>query len=139
MKFVAMTAVIFAGVILLFVSIRFVDDYLAPLFLNSRIERLGETKLPKIQVQSGNIIYCRMKADDFYFPLPTASLATNLVVVGSFDTVDGSVEARFDGGNFVTPREYERFISGKVQVGGQISAESNPGGLLIKFHYFGDR
>ena len=80
-----------------------------------------------------------MKADDFRFPLPRGARATNLVITGGFDTADGSVEARFDGTNRVTPSEYEDFLSGKVQVGGQISAQPTQGGLLIKFHYFGDR
>jgi hypothetical protein len=62
-----------------------------------------------------------------------------LVVSGGFDTVDGNFEARFDGTNRVTASEYESFLSGKVQVGGQVTARTIPGGLLIKFHYFGDR
>ena len=63
----------------------------------------------------------------------------NPVVTGGFDTVDGSVEARFNGTNRVTAGEYESSLAGKIQVGGQVRAETIPGGLLIKFHYFGDR
>jgi hypothetical protein len=63
----------------------------------------------------------------------------NPVVAGGFDTVDGTVEARFDGIDGVTASEYENSIAGKVQVGGQVTAQTIPGGLLIKFHYFGDR
>ncbi len=56
-----------------------------------------------------------------------------------FDTVDGSVEARFESTNQGTASEYENWLSGKVPVGGQVTAEAISGGLLIKFHYFGDR
>ena len=111
----------------------------SPLFLNSKIERVHEKNLPAIRIERGSTIYCRMKADDFRFPLPPGAWATNLVVTGGFDTVDGSVEARFDGANRVTAGEYESFLSGKVQIGGQITAQATLGGLLIKFHYFGDR
>jgi len=117
----------------------FVDNYVAPLFLNSRIERLHERNLPRIIIESGNTVYCRMKADDFRFALPHGSQAAHPVISGGFDTVDGSVEARFDGTNLITASEYESSLSGRVQVGGQITARTIPGGLLIKFHYFGDR
>ena len=80
-----------------------------------------------------------MKADDFRFPLPPGSRATNQVVTGGFDTVDGSVEARFETTNQFTAVEYERWLSGKLQVGGNITAEPIPNGLLIKFNYFGDK
>jgi hypothetical protein len=113
--------------------------FLAPLFLNSRIERLGETNLPKIMVENGNTIYCRMKADDFRFPLPPLSRATNLLVTGGFDTVDGSIEVQYESTNQITAATYERSLSGHMQAGGQISVEAIPSGLLIKFHYFGDK
>jgi hypothetical protein len=116
----------------------FADRFVAPLFLNSRIERLGEKNLPKVFVR-GSTVCCRMKADDFRFPLPPGSRATNMVVSGGFDTVDGSVEARLDGTNAITAGEYQDSLAGKVQVGGQVTAQTVPGGLLIKFHYFGDR
>ena len=125
--------------VLIAAAIWWLDNSLAPLFLNSRIERLGETNLPKIMVQHGDTIYCRMKADDFRFPLPSLSRATNLVVTGGFDIVDGSVEALFESTNQVTPLEYERSLSGHLQTGGQIRAAAIQGGLLIKFHYFGDK
>jgi hypothetical protein len=80
-----------------------------------------------------------MKADDFRFVLPRGARVTNAVVTGGFDTVDGSVEARFDGTNRMTAGEYESSLSGRVQVGGQITVLTIPEGLLIKFHYFGDR
>jgi hypothetical protein len=139
MKVVAIPIAILAAGVLVFVAIRFADDTLAPLFLNSRIERLSETNLPRIVVERDGIIYCRMKADDFRFPLPPRSRATNLVVKGGFDTVDGSVEARFDGASGMTASEYKDSLAGKVQEGGQVTAQTIAGGLLIKFHYFGDR
>jgi len=80
-----------------------------------------------------------MKADDFRFPLPPGCHVENPMISGGFDTVDGSVEARFESTSHMTASEYKDFLSGKVQVGGQISARTIPGGMLIKFHYFGDR
>jgi hypothetical protein len=122
----------------LFVGAAFVV-IISPLLFNSKIERTHERNLPSIQIEKAGIIYCRMKADDFRFPLPSGSRAANPVVTGGFDTVDGSVEARFDGTNQVTSSEYEKWLSGKVPVGGRVSAHAIEGGLLIEFHYFGDR
>jgi len=117
----------------------FVNDFVAPLFLNSRIERLHETGLPKA-VEKGGIIYCRMKADDFRFPLPKGSSAVlPIVISGGFDTVDGSVEARFEGSKQITALEYQNWLASRLQVGAYVTVEPVPGGLLIKFHYFGDR
>ena len=111
----------------------------SPRFLNSKIERIHEKNLPRILVEKGTTIYCRMKADDFRFPLPPGSRAAHWVVTGGFDTVDGGVEARFENANQVTAIEYEHWLLGKVQVGGQVTAQTFPGGLTIKFHYFGDK
>jgi hypothetical protein len=112
---------------------------LAPLFLNSKIERLGEKNLPKILVENGNIIHCRMKADDFRFPLPPGTQAFDPVInSGGFDTVEGSVEARFESSNHITAAEYLRIL-GKVQEGGDVSPQTTPQGFRIKFRYFGDR
>jgi hypothetical protein len=58
----------------------FANAYIALLFLNSRLERLHENGLPKIVVENDRTIYCRMKADDFRFPLPPGSRTTNAVV-----------------------------------------------------------
>ena len=65
-----------------------------------------------------------MKADDFRFPLPPGSRAANPVVTGGFDTVDGSVEARFESTNQVAASEYENWLSGTVPVGGQVTAQT---------------
>ena len=139
MKVLAIVLAASFGFALVSILVWWADQSIAPLFLNSRLERLGEKGLPKIRVERGGTVYCRMKADDFRFPLPPGSRGVKPVVTGGFDTVDGAVEARFDGTNRVSAREYESFLSGKVQIGGQITAQGMPGGLLIKFHYFGDR
>jgi len=94
------------------------NAYFAPLFLNSRLERLHEQGLPKITIERGGIVYCRMKADDFRFPLPPGSRGTNGLVTGGFDTVDGSVEARFEDGKQMTAGGYQSWLSAKVKVGG---------------------
>jgi hypothetical protein len=112
----------------------------SPLLLNSRIERLRERNLPKITIEKGGIVYCRMKADDFRFPLPPGSEGANPVInSGGFDTIGGSIEARFQNSKQMTSDEYGKWLAGKVPVGGQVAAQSVSGGLLIKFHYFGDR
>ena len=126
--------------VLLGVGVWLLDDTIAPLFLNSRIERLGERNLPSASIEKGGIVYCRMKADDFRFPLPPGARATNLVITnGGFDTVYGRVEVRFETSRWFTPREYENWLSGKVKIGGSITSEQIWGGLLIKFEYFGDK
>jgi hypothetical protein len=81
-----------------------------------------------------------MKADDFRFPLPPGSqVQSPIIISGAFDTVDGSVEVRFANSNQLAPFQYESWLSGRIQMGGYITASSVPGGLLIKFHYFGDK
>lgn len=131
---------IFACLVLLATIIWFADDFVAPLLLNSGIERLGETNLPKALVEKDGIIYCRMKADDFRFPLPPGSRVLNPITIsGGFDTVHGSVEVQFENSHQVTPSEYENWVSGRLQVGGRVTAESTPHGLFIKFEYFGDK
>src|SRR5213592_2902315 len=80
----------------------------SPLFLNSKIERVGEKNLPIMAVEKGGIIYCRMKADDFRFPLPPGAEAVNPVITkGGFDTVNGTVEAHLARTNQFTASEYE--------------------------------
>lgn len=124
---------------LLGAAIWLANDVIAPLFLNSRIERLGEKDLPKIRIEKNGAVYCRMKADDFRFPLPPGSIGSNPIVTGTFDCVDGTVECRFPGSNQLSAADYQSWVSGKVPVGGHVTAEALPEGLLIKFHYFGDK
>lgn len=135
-----MRAIVLLVCVVLFAGAAWAVIALSPLFLNSKIERLHEKNLPKILVENGGVIYCRMKADDFRLPLPPGSRAVNPVITsGGFDTVDGTVEARFESTNQLTVGEYKAWLAGKVQVGGEIHVETTPDGLLIKFHYFGDR
>ncbi len=132
-------AVILVCAVLVAIAFWFANQYLAPLVFDSRIERIAENNLPRIVIERGGIVYCRMKADDFRFPLPPSSKATNAVVSGVFDSVDGSVEVHFDGTDGPTAGQYEAWVAGKLQRGGRVTAEAIPQGLLIKFHYFGDR
>jgi hypothetical protein len=132
-------AVIFVCVVLALAAIWFADDFIAPLFLDSYIERLGEKNLPKILIEGGTV-YCRMKADDFRFPLPSGSHALPPIVKeGGFDWLDGVVEARFDGTNQMSAIEYQNWLSARLQAGASVTVTSVPGGLSIKFHYFGDK
>ena len=137
---VIVSATVCVAVVLLGAAWSFFDTFLAPLFFNARVERLHESGLPNIEVKNGRTVHCRMKADDFEFPLPPGAQAVHpMLTSGGFDTVDGSVEAQFGTGAWMSPDEYERWLNGKVQVGGWITAETISGGLLIKFHYFGDK
>ena len=138
MKAPAIVIAVLIAAAVIYPAIRFSNETLAPLFLNSRIERLGEKNLPRILVQEGNL-YCRMKADDFRFPLPVGARVSNAVVSGGFDTVHGSIEAHFDGADHVTASDYVSSVSRSLRVGGQVSAETIPSGFVIKFNYFGDR
>ena len=61
---------------------------------SASVERLSEKNLPKILIQGGTV-YCRMKADDFRFPLPPGSRVISSVVTGGFDTVNGNVSVDF--------------------------------------------
>jgi hypothetical protein len=126
-------------ILLLAGAVWFIDDYVAPLLFNSRIERLGETNLPEIKIEKGGIVYCRMKADDFRFPLPDGSYVVKQSVKGGFDFVDGSVEVRFESAHYFNSSEYQRRMSETVQIGGEINVETTSDGTLIKFHYFGDK
>lgn len=113
---------------------------LSPLVLNSRIERIREKNLPRIVIEGGDTVYCRMKADDFRFPLPPGGRAFNPILnSGGFDTVDGAVEVRFEGTNHVSASDYETWLVGKVPIGGRVTVQRVPNGLLVKFNYFGDR
>ena len=91
MKVVAIVVASFVGVTLIFFIARFVDESIAPLFLNCRITRLGEKNLPKILVQ-GTTIYCRMKADDFGAAQSTLKEEQTAprVVIGNLPGPDGA-------------------------------------------------
>lgn len=115
-------------------------DLFAPLLLKSRIGRLHEKDLPKATVEEGRTVYCRMKAADFRFPLPAGSYGLPPVITsGGFDWVTGSIEVRFKGSNQVTAVQYEDYVARRLQVGAELRVSSVPGGLFIRFHYFGDK
>ena len=81
-----------------------------------------------------------MKADDFYLPLPHGCRATPPTIAsGGFDWVDGSVEVNVDISNRASTLEYAGWLQKNLQVGGSATVEQIPRGMLIKFHYFGDR
>lgn len=126
------------GIILIVPVLTFLDNFVAPLLFNSRIERLNEKDLPKASVENG-YLYCRMKADDFHLALPPGYRAmTPIITHGGFDSVDGSVELRFDSSNGVSTGCGSWMPSG-LQVGASVNFDQSPKGLLIKFHYFGDK
>lgn len=60
--------------ICLAVTFRFFDNNIAPLFFNARLERIHENDLPKAIIENHGI-YFRMKADDFFLPLPAGARA----------------------------------------------------------------
>ena len=115
-------------------------EFLSRMLFNSRVERLGERGLPKVFVENQGVIHCRMKADDFRFPLPPGThVLTSAVTDGGFDWADGAVQIQFEGTNAITADQYKSWLSDKLQIGASITAEPLPRGLVIKFHYFGDK
>jgi hypothetical protein len=117
------------------------NHVIAPLIWNSRIERIHETGLPKATVEKEGVIYCRMKADDFSFPIPPGTtVAGPIIISGIFDSVDGPLEVSYGATNQgMTADAYKSWVSKQVEEGGYIEAESISNGLKIHFHYFGDR
>jgi hypothetical protein len=117
----------------------FFDKYIAPLLFNSRVERIHETGLPKATIENRGI-YFRMKADDFFLPLPLGTRAnTPVIEAGGFDWVNGTVEVRFDSSSAVSPSGYQDWVSGKLPAGGRVVTERASGGLVVRFQYFGDQ
>ncbi len=81
-----------------------------------------------------------MKADDFRFPLPPGTHAVAPTIdSGGFDTVNGHLEVQFDQADFFAAEHYELWLKNKVSIGGNVTAQTVPTSLLIKFSYFGDR
>ena len=112
------------------------------LLLNSKMDRLTEEGLPTITIEGDNTVYCRMKADDFRFPLPPGAVAVNpRIVSGSFDTVKGSLIVTFPEGRPMSPRRYEEWLKARLQTGGWVTASKNreTEGMLVTFSYFGDK
>lgn len=118
----------------------FLDTYIAPVAFDSRIERLHEKGLPKATVENG-CVYFRMKADDFRLPLPAGYRAMTPVITSrGFDSVGGSIELRPENASHpFFASECAEYASHRLQTGGWATIEPIAGGMLIKFHYFGDR
>ncbi len=112
------------------------------LLLDSRLGRLWEDNLPKISIEEEKTVYCRMKADDFRFPLPPGATVLDLEIAsGSFDSVEGHVRVRFPAKEGMSARECEYWLRERLHVGGQINVEDDrkTNNILIRFSYFGDR
>ena len=140
MKMASLTTRVAVCLIAGAVPILVVLNILSPMFLDSRIERLYEKGLPKALIRNGSTVYCRMQADDFQFPLPPDSEPfTPIITAGGFDWVDGMVQVRFPGANRIIPAHYEAWLANRLQVGATVTAAANSQGLLITFHYFGDK
>jgi len=109
------------------------DDYIAPLFFDSRIERIHETGLPSATIERGGV-YFRMRADDFFLPLPKgARVKQPIKFSGGYDTVDGDMEVSFDKSNGTAPHGHEGLVSGSIGVGGYVKNEWVPGGLVVVY------
>ena len=112
------------------------------LFLNSRLDRLDESNLPLVSIEDENVVYCRMKADDFRFEIPTGGVATKASIESEgFESVDGSVVVTFPEERQISTRQYGELLRKNLQVGGRVSVTDHPdsGGILVDFSYFGDK
>ena len=113
----------------------------APLFLNSKIERFSEDDLPRVSIENGADVYCRMQADDFRFSLPVGGVASKPEIRSSgFDSIEGYVIVSFPD-KAVSATTYQKSIQGSLQNGGVITVKEEPGSsqLKVSFSYFGDR
>jgi len=129
-------ATLIAGGVLWFLAIN------STLLFNTRIERIFERDLPRISIEDERIIYCRMQADDFRFPLPQYGIAIDPTLLGGgFDTIEGSVRITYQGGTGMNAQEYESWVRERSQMGGSITVEGDDASsdLIVRFSYFGDR
>ncbi|MGJ8635117.1 MAG: hypothetical protein ACSHX7_14470, partial [Luteolibacter sp.] len=136
MTLVSFVSIIVIGSISLFVAAN------STLFFGTRLDRALEDGLPRVLIEDAQVVYCRMKADDFRFELPNGGVAADpLISSGGFDTVKGSVEISFPQGDGISADEYESWMQGRLQVGGWISARDDvsTGNLIVDFSYFGDK
>src|SRR4051812_39883834 len=114
----------FVCILLMTAGLFWVAELLSVILFHSRIERLGEND-PKIALERSGTIYCRMKADDFRFPLPSGSQVLAMeVTTGGFDWAEGSVQLRFENSNHITPASYDKWLSKELQAGAKITTES---------------
>ena len=109
-------------------------------FRDSLPGREREAELPKVSIEEGGIVYCRMRADDFRFPLPLGARALRPVLEsGGFDTVAGKVQVELEDANELVATGYANSLRNRLPAGGWVTANAVPGGLQIRFSYFGDR
>jgi len=112
------------------------------LFTNSRIDRVLESDLPQITTENERIVYCRMQADDFRFPLPPHGTALDpQISSGGYDTVEGSVRVRYIGGFGMSSAQYEEWLRERLQTGGWVTVKNGEASadLIVSFSYFGDK
>lgn len=125
-------AVLAAGIWYLWPRIFFMRDFLPG--------REHEDGLPKISIEKGNVVYCRMKADDFRFRLPDGARPRPAVIErGGFDSVYGAIDVELKNATASFAREYTESLARRVPMGGHVTAEFIADGLRISFSYFGDR
>ncbi|HEV7403524.1 MAG TPA: hypothetical protein VGO11_11375 [Chthoniobacteraceae bacterium] len=130
--FLCAVAVLAGGIWYLWPRIFFMRDSLPG--------REHEDGLPKVTIENGSVVYCRMRADDFRFPLPRGSRARPPVLEsGSFDQVKGRIEVELNDANERVAMLYTESMRKSVPRGGYVFASPIPGGLQISFQYFGDR
>lgn len=77
-----------------------------------QIERRGE-KLPAVSVE-GDMVYCRMYACDFHFPLPdNVRVVRTNIDEGGFDTINGAIYVVGPDGGPVDMRTYAERLQKK--------------------------
>lgn len=117
-----------------------IAEFVSIWLFNAKIERIFEKNLPKVAVENGNIVYCRMSADDFRLSLPAGSRVVHAnILSGGSDWVDVEVEIRQEKSNVLTSVDFEEWIKERLQIGASVSFEEHGDITLIKCHYFGDR
>jgi hypothetical protein len=113
-----------------------------PHFADSKSDRLSEDNLPRIEIENGRTVYCRMKADDFRFPLPEGATGIDpQLSSGGFDTVKGSVRVRFTKQPGMSAERYQEWLRQRLQTGGiaHVDYDVSSSDLIVNFSYFGDK
>ena len=113
-----------------------------PLFADSKFGRMSEHNLPRIEIENDSTVYCRMKADDFRFPLPEGATGVDpKLSSGGFDTVEGSVRVRFTGQLGMSAGGYQEWLRERLQTGGvaHVVDDVSSSDLIVNFSYFGDK
>jgi len=97
-------------------------------------------KLPDVSIENGNTVYCRMRACDFRFPLPSGSqFIKTESVEGGFDTINGVIYVTTTNGTPVNLAAYEAQLKKyRLAEGGWVSPDWTNGLTKIRFSYFGD-